>query len=607
MSRGHWGLGGLIAVGTGLRLWGIDFGLPHTLCRPDEAVLLHRALAVAGGDLNPHFFNYPSLHIYLLAASLGLSGALGLALGVYTGPADFILQYLRDPTAVFLTGRLLTAAMGSASVAVTYLAGRRVGGERAGLCSAGFLAVATLHVRDSHFATVDIPATFWILVAYALCWRFLDSGRWRDLWLSAAALGLAVSTKYNAALFAPALLAAPWLGPCLEPASRARRWRQASIAAACMAGAFLVTTPWVLLDPSAFWRDVLFEGSHFAAGHMVAQAGAGVAPGLASAAAEPDPGPGWVYHATVSLWYGPGWPVAVLGWGGVIWLARRRRPADLLLLAGAGAYFVIAGGGRSLFLRYALPLVPFLCIAAGALLNHLLRGQGGRAVFAATVLVAAPGAWAALQGDRLLALADTRLLAAEWIETRVPDGAVVALTGSEYGHPRLRRSTTWMSERLADLRRRGAPARRLSLELEWADRISGPRYYTLEVRPPGLTPMASVRPLGTLAQIRRAGAMWLVAIEHPLAYSSLEPALADELEALVPAVAFNPLAGGAAVRYDPIDAFYLPYTGLEAVARPGPAVRIYHLGDPSSRPPSARNPGGLEDGDDQFRVEAELE
>lgn len=573
MSPARWGLAALVAVGLGLRLWGIGFGLPHPLCRPDEAVLVHRALAVGGGDLNPHFFNYPSLHIYLLAASLGLHCAAGLAAGVYAGSQDFLFSYLADPTAIFLTGRLLTAALGTATVVLAYLAGRRLGGERAGLCAAGFLALAFLHVRDSHFATVDVPATFWILAAYVLCWRYLETGRRRDLWWSAAVLGLAVSTKYNAALFAPALLAAPLLR-CRSGTATARgRWREAAGAGAVVAGAFLLGTPWVLLDPSAFWRDVAFEGGHFASGHLAG-----------SHLAHPQ-GAGWLYHLLVSLWHGPGWPVALLGWAGMAWLARRRHPEDLVLLLGAGLYFAVSGSGRTLFLRYALPLVPLLCVAAGVLIGRLGRRWRPGWVVAAAALVALPGALASWQVDRLLATDDTRLLAARWLEEHVPDGSVVAFTGSEYGHPYLRRSRQWVSERFEELRRAGAPARRLALQLEWADRLPGPSYYAVELRPAGVTPLSSVRDLRSLPQVRAAGVEWLVVGKHPLAYSHVDAALARDLAALEPAVAFDPFKGAGSPRYDPIDAFYIPYAGFDGVVRPGPAVRIYEIGSSGVSPP----------------------
>ena len=44
----------------------------------------------------------------------------------------------------------------------------RLAGRRAAVMAAWLLAVTFLHVRDSHFLTVDIPATFWGCLSMAL-------------------------------------------------------------------------------------------------------------------------------------------------------------------------------------------------------------------------------------------------------------------------------------------------------------------------------------------------------------------------------------------------------------------------------------------------------
>ena len=58
----------ILLVGLALRLWGIDFGLPHDFLRPDEHRFVTVALGPLSGDLNPQFFIYPSFYFYLLGA-----------------------------------------------------------------------------------------------------------------------------------------------------------------------------------------------------------------------------------------------------------------------------------------------------------------------------------------------------------------------------------------------------------------------------------------------------------------------------------------------------------------------------------------------------------
>ena len=57
-------------------------------------------------------------------------------------------------------GRLLTAFMGTLTVLVVYLVGRRLRTRRAGLMAAALLGGCYLHVIHSHYATFDVMVGF---------------------------------------------------------------------------------------------------------------------------------------------------------------------------------------------------------------------------------------------------------------------------------------------------------------------------------------------------------------------------------------------------------------------------------------------------------------
>ena len=56
-------------LGAALRFFPIWFGLTYQYSRPDETEAVGHALGMLGGDLNPHFFHWPSLTFYLFAAA----------------------------------------------------------------------------------------------------------------------------------------------------------------------------------------------------------------------------------------------------------------------------------------------------------------------------------------------------------------------------------------------------------------------------------------------------------------------------------------------------------------------------------------------------------
>jgi hypothetical protein len=550
-----WILGGAIVAGLALRLWGIDFGLPHTAARPDESTLVHRALVIAGGQWNPHFFNYPSFHLYLLSAVFGLYYLSSLLVGTVDGTQTFLLRFLVDPSDLYLTGRWLTALMGTATIACCWHMGRTLGGRAAATASAILVALAFLHVRDSHFLTVDVPAAFWTTASMAVLVDYAHRGGRRQLVLGAVLVGLAMSTKYNAVLFLPAMAMALWRSP---GGGRVRDW---ALALATAGGVFLCGSPFIVLDPAGFWHDFLFEWQHFGRGHSGQELGNG-----------------WLYHLTFTLRHGLGLPLMLSALASLVWLARRRRPGDLVLLTATCGYFAVAGSGGSLFVRYAIPLVPLLSVAAGTGVAQLAQHRMAIVVAVSLALVA-PSALTAVQHDRLLTRQDTRELARQWIERRVPTGARIALTGSSYGHPRLHPTRSWLQGRWEDVRRLGETGRRLRLGLDLSGYPPDPAYDLVELRTVPHPGLRSVRATQSLADLQTSGVGWLVTQSHPLAYSAMSQGLARDLVSMTPVAEFSPappnVLGKAA--FDPLDAYFLPYAGHQGMWRPGPHLRVYRI------------------------------
>jgi len=109
----------LIAAGIA-RFWALDFGFPHTLCRPDESRIVNIAVKFGGGDLNPHFFSYPSLYPYTLFVLFGLYYVVGMILGTFSSVSDLILEFATAPSSFYLIDRIVVATLGTATVYTVY-------------------------------------------------------------------------------------------------------------------------------------------------------------------------------------------------------------------------------------------------------------------------------------------------------------------------------------------------------------------------------------------------------------------------------------------------------------------------------------------------------
>ncbi|MDZ7725237.1 MAG: glycosyltransferase family 39 protein [candidate division KSB1 bacterium] len=122
------------------------------------------------------------------------------------------------------------------------------------------LSVNFLHVRHSHFGTVDVPSAFFGVLCLFFCALMMQHRKTRYTILAAASVSLAVATKFSM-LF----LVLPFLWAHFSQAPL-RQWlerlkdRQLWIGAATGILSFLIACPLIWLDFNETWGG--FLGAH---------------------------------------------------------------------------------------------------------------------------------------------------------------------------------------------------------------------------------------------------------------------------------------------------------------------------------------------------------
>ncbi|MBI2165422.1 MAG: glycosyltransferase family 39 protein [Chloroflexi bacterium] len=428
----------LLLLALGLRLYGMDWdqgGLFH----PDErAVLMHvndlsfpisdpsSLLDADRSTWNPRWFPYGSFPLYLLKG----------------------VQYLVSPldNVTFLDlrlyGRSLSALADAFTVLIVFLLGLRLYGRRVALLGAAFTALAVIHIQLSHFYASDTFLTLFIALSLLFMARWMAEGSLRSAALTGLFLGLALATKVSVLPILVPLSVAHILyltGSADKGLPGSRRLLKSALALGVtgvtgLAVVFLAQ-PYAFLDWGRFLadtneqREMVFRIRDYPYTRQ--------------------------YIGTTPYWYqiqqlalfGLGLPLGLVAWGGLVFstafaLLKGHR-GDILLLAWVIPYFAITGAFDVKFMRYMLPITPFLLLfGARMLLWSLQWAKTHRQslepwVKGALIFTLASTAFYALAYLSMYARPHTAQRASAWLQQQAKPGDVILQEHWEEGVPGL--------------------------------------------------------------------------------------------------------------------------------------------------------------------------
>lgn len=405
----------LTAVGGALRFYNLAWGAPYYHFHIDEHFVFTGAdnlrVSMEQAANAPKFFMYSPLPMYLL------NGLRTIYEWIHD-PLD--LTNMQDEITYMVMGRAISATFATATIPVVYVIGAKLAGRTAGLLSAAFLAVTVLSLRDAHFFTVDAGLVFFCCVTWLCALRVAERGDMRSIVMAGVAFGLAVLCKYSAAfLGAPlglAFLLAPGLPTSFAPGLWARWMLRGILILAVAAAVFLILDPMVWLYADKFRLDLR---------QQVTEPLLGVSKpvffGNFADLTHPR-----LYWFSNLLWWGLGPVLEVWALLGLAWLLTRRSRLAWVSALVPIAYFSAASNSVAPFVRYALPLMPPMAVAAGVLSADLLRRPRWRsaALVATTVVLASTTMYAAAYMN-IFRKPDSRVAAADYMRQRIPAGAAV--------------------------------------------------------------------------------------------------------------------------------------------------------------------------------------
>ena len=449
---------GILLVAAYFRFVGLNWDQGQHL-HPDERFLTMVSQAInppnslaqyfntAVSPLNPHnqgygFYVYGDLPIFMVRYLAGVLNQTGY-------------------DQIYLVGRAVSAFLDLLTIILIYLlADQLFRNKRLALLAAAFDTLAVLQIQLSHYYTVDVPANFFIFLAFyiAICiqtdlrapsakpgeeeqpsfWkRFISD--WRTALpygLFGIAAGMALASKISAAPLVFLLPLGAWVWwDRLSPEDRSRTWpavlRNLAIGGFLCLLAFRIFQPYAFSGPGFFgfspdpkWLQNMQE--------IQAQTNGDVDAPFALQ---------WIRRPITFAWtnmvdWGFGLPLGLLAWAGFLWMAWRMIRGEwrkfLLLWGWTAGFFTWQSLQGNPSMRYQIPVYPTLAIMAAWVVFQLWEarpawiGRLGRIPWQKVTAVAVGGialvgafAWA-LAFSQIYMHPVTRVDATSWIYQNVP-------------------------------------------------------------------------------------------------------------------------------------------------------------------------------------------
>ncbi len=332
----------LSLLGGWLRFTATSFGLPDRY-RPDEDYIISRALGFQN-NWNPNFAVYPAAQMYVDHGALRAYAALVGKRFVGDAFAG------NDGVKAFLISRRVSAAFGTAAIPALYYAAAPALGADAALSAAAILALATLPVRESKYATADAGMVFWLALALGMVLRVVRHGRYRDYVAAGLFAGLAAATKYPAGAVVVAIAAAHFAAWRREGNSLPRLVRDPRIylAGFVTVTAFFCATPYFFLDWPQTMHDYEYQRGF-------------VLFGLPN----PQASYGWSWLVLEAMPHSFGLVLQAFLLGSILWVIARRLPGALSLAAFLAVTFAGMASSHYVFYRYLVVPFPAMALMGG--------------------------------------------------------------------------------------------------------------------------------------------------------------------------------------------------------------------------------------------------
>lgn len=387
-------------VGGFLRFYNLNWDLGFTF-HPDERNIANAVTKISlFKQLNPEFFAYGGFTIYLYRA-------VGEILTFITKDSSWITHWGK----INLIGRFISALVSSLTIPLVYITGKKMFSKKVGIIASVLIAFSPSLIQTAHFAVTESFLTFFVILILLSSLNLKQSSLKKYI-KSGFLLGISIAAKTAALSF----LVIP-VTACILWTKKKTFWKRSLLFLVLLGTIILVFTifsPYTFLDWGKFMESMKYE-SGVATGRLP------VPYTLQFTNTLP-----YLFQFRNLLWqFGPAVSSGILG---IIWLLlglkKRREKKIILFLIFPFAYFFYVGSWHTKFIRYMVPLLPFIGISTAYFLSKIqdFSFKLGSLLISITIFLSI--IWG-LAFFSIYLKPQTRIVASEWIYQNIPNGSKI--------------------------------------------------------------------------------------------------------------------------------------------------------------------------------------
>ena len=279
---------------------------------------------------------------------------------------------------ITMLGRVFSGLFDIGAIFILYLLGKKLYGKKVGLLSAGLLSLSVLDIQLSHFYTVDTFSNLFIIATIYFVLRANSTGRWFDHVLMGLLFGLGLASKISVLTLAVPILA----GAGLNLYQRRREGEMWPALEHTLVR--LVTVFFVAILTFRVIQPMAFSGPGFWDWSLNPRWLADIDEQRKTLSGSADlvwvqqwTGRSALFPLSNLVIWGLGIPLGLAGFAGLALAAyeliRYRKLEHLVPVSYVAVTFLYHSATFVKFMRYFLPIYPFLALYAGYFIIWLWR------------------------------------------------------------------------------------------------------------------------------------------------------------------------------------------------------------------------------------------